>query len=184
VDQTPKTPTSGWRFSLRELLLLMLTLAAFIGWAAVLYRSARLKPTKFFTENESWQSDVAAVLDELGEPQFSGAAGTMMHSEGTAATQRTFVFRIPLAPDKIGSFLAGFQKRVRSKLSAAGCKLAGEAGGLGANQVKVMGYSKDSLFGTVQLCVGPAGSDRVTVVLTVAEQQGSSTGFGLINSGE
>jgi len=173
-----------WRFSLRELLLVMLAAAAFLGWAAVLYRSGRLKPTKFFAENETWQTEVAAVLQELGEPSFSGGAGTTMHSEGTAANQRTFVFRIALPEDKIGSFIGLFMKRARSKLAAAGCKVAGEAAGSGANHVQVIGYVNDAISGTIQICVGKAGNDRATAVLTMTEQQGSSTGFGLINQGE
>jgi hypothetical protein len=162
----------------------MLAAAAFIGWAAVIYRSQHLKASSFFEENDSWQSDVAAVLQELGEPSFAGEAGTTMHSEGTAANQRTFVFRLPLPDDKSGSFLSLFVKRVRGKLTAAGCQVAGEAAGSGANQAKVIGYRKGPISGTIQLCVGQAGKDRVTVVLTMTEQQGSSTGFGLIHQGE
>jgi hypothetical protein len=183
MEQMPKTGRYALRFSLRELLLLMLAAAAFIAWAALAYRSGRLKPTKFFTENETWETEVAAVLQELGEPSFSGAAGTTMHSEGTAANQRTFVFRIPLPEAKIDGFIGLFVKRVRSKLTAAGCKLAGGAAGSGANHVNVLGYHTNAVSGTIQVCVGEAGSDRVTVVLTMTEQQGSSTGFGLINQG-
>jgi hypothetical protein len=91
---------SVWRFSLRELLLLMLAAGAVIGWATVLYRSLQLKPTPFFEKNESWRNDVLQIFQDLGEPSIQNVPGTMMHSEGPGSVQRTIVFRIPLPPAK------------------------------------------------------------------------------------
>jgi hypothetical protein len=69
-------------------------------------------------------------------------------------------------------------------LTAAGCQIAGEAAGSGVNQAKVIGYRKDPISGTIQVCIGEAGKGRVIVILTMTEQQGSSTGFGLIHQGD
>src|SRR5205823_6614313 len=133
MEEVQTARRSGWRFSLRELLLFMLAAAAFIGWGTLMYRSGRLKPTPFFEENENWRQDVIAIYQELGEPPFNGAAGTIMHSEGSSFVQRTMVFRIPLAPEKQGAFLIALKKRVLEKLAKAGCKSAGGASGSGAN---------------------------------------------------
>src|SRR5438067_13205881 len=106
MDQTLPSRKAFWRFSLRELMLLMLTAGALIGWATVLYRSQRLKPTPFFANNESWRNDVLQIFQDLGEPPFKDAPGTMMHSEGSGSVQRTVVFRIPLPPAKKSEFLS------------------------------------------------------------------------------
>jgi hypothetical protein len=162
----------------------MVAAAALIGWATVVYRSQRLRPSRFFQENENWQAEVAAVFQELGEPAFTGAAGTVMHSEGTAANQRTFVAHLPLPHDKIGSFLALFVKQIRTRVTAAGCKTAGEAAGIGAGHAQVIGYTSGPVSGIVQVYVSEAGPDRATVILNMQEQRGESADFGIIIRGE
>jgi hypothetical protein len=181
MDSAPICRHSFWRFSLRELLLLMLAAAAFMGWGTLLYRSQRLKPSSFFTENETWQQEITAIYQELNEPPFTRAAGTMMHSQGATAAQRTMIFQIPLPAEKQGSFLTALEKRVREKLTKAGCKSSGGASGSGSNDVTILGYQHGPISGTVQICIGPAGDDRVSVVLTMLEQQGQNNGFGLEN---
>jgi hypothetical protein len=182
MNGTSQLRRSIWRFSLRELLLLMFAAAALIGWGTLLYRSQQLSPTRFFTDNESWQQDVIAVYQELGEPPFTSNAGSIMHSEGTSAVQRTIVYRIPLSLEKQRAFLMAFQKRVREKLSKAGCTLAGESSGSGANDVVVIGYQRGPVAGSFQICVGEAGDNRVGVVVTMQEERGGIQGFGLQNS--
>src|SRR5262245_30069189 len=102
MDQARLARKSFWRFSLRELLLLMLAAGAVIGWATVLYRSQQLKPTPFFENNENWGNDVLQIFQNLGEPPFQNVPGTVMHSEGPGSVQRTYVFRLPLPPAKKG----------------------------------------------------------------------------------
>jgi len=179
MNQARPARKSMWRFSLRELLLVMLAAAALIGWAMVLYRSRELKPTPFFIKNENWRQDVIEVFQELGEPPFNSAAGTTMHSEGSSAVQRTMVFRLPLSPDKQSEFLTAFQKRVREKLSREGCKPAGEASGSGAHEAVVIGYLKGHVCGTVMICIGKAGERETDVIVTMQEERGSGESFGL-----
>ena len=98
MNQQPSIRRSFWRFSLCELMLLMLAAGAMIGWATVLYRSQRLKPTPFFVNNENWRNDVVQIFQDLGEPPFKDVPGTIMHSDGPGSVQRTMVFRVPLPP--------------------------------------------------------------------------------------
>src|SRR3954471_15626576 len=155
MDQPLPKRTSFWRFSLRELMLLMLAAGAMIGWATVLYRSQQLKPTPFFVNNENWRNDVLQIIQDLGEPPFKDAPGTIMHSEGAGSVQRTFVFRIPLPSAKRGEFFSALKARVREKMKKEGCSNTGESGSgssLG-NDVSVLGYSRGMVSGTAQICV-------------------------------
>ena len=181
MDQPLLQRKAFWRFSLRELMLLMLTAGALIGWATVLYRSQRLKPTPFFANNENWQNDVLQIFQELGEPPFKDAPGTIMHSEGSGSVQRTFVFRIPLPTAKKSEFLSALKARARAKMKKEGCSNMGESASTSKdNQVCVLGYSRGMVTGTVQICVMAAG-DETAVTMTMQEVQGMANGFGLRN---
>jgi hypothetical protein len=183
MDQPLPKRTSFWRFSLRELMLLMLAAGAMIGWATVLYRSQQLKPTPFFENNESWQNDVLLIFQELGEPPFKDVPGTIMHSEGPGSVQRTLVFRIPLPPAKKDPFLRALVTKVREKMKKEGCSHSGESSSSSGNvnDVHVLGYSRGIVSGTVQICVMEAGDSETAVTMTMQEVQGMGHGFGLEN---
>jgi hypothetical protein len=182
MEQQRRARWAWWRFSLRELMLLMLAAGAIVGWATVLYRSQRLKPTTFFVNNENWRSDVLLIFQDLGEPPFTNVPGTIMHSEGPGSVQRTFVFRIPLPPARKSEFLKALVAKARDKISKEGCSYAGESSSSSGknNEVQVLGYAKGIVSGTLQICVMEAG-DETAVTMTMQEVQGMGHGFGLQN---
>jgi hypothetical protein len=181
MEQTSAARPSIWRFSLRELLLVMLAAGAMLGWGVTLIPHLWFfKSSPFFAGNESWHAEVASIYEELGEPPFTGAAGTMMHCETSSSAQRTFIFQLPLSAGKQQAFLSALKNRVREKVRQAGCKWAGEAGGSGANAVdSVLGYTYGAVSGTFQICVLDAGNERAMVVVTMQEERGVSNGFGV-----
>jgi hypothetical protein len=185
MNDKPAVRQSAWRFSLRELLLLMLAAAAFIGWGTLLYRSARLRPTPFFTNYESWRQDMLAIYEELGETPFTGASPTMMHSEAASAVQRTIVFRVPLSPQKKSRLLQALVAKVRERFKKDGCRNTGQSGGSSSNAaVSVLGYEHERNSGTVQICVMDAGDEHVVVIVTMQETSTSDRrSFGLQTGG-
>ena len=158
-----------------------LAAGAFLGWGTLLVRHFWFfKPTPFFISNENLQQDVIAIFHELGEPAFTDAPGTTMRSEGSSAVQRTMVFRIPLPPEQRAAFLRAMQKRVREKLSQAGCHARGEASGSGTiGSDAVLGYTFGTVSGTFQICVMDADDQHAAVVVTTEEQRGRGLDLGL-----
>src|SRR5262245_51574636 len=106
MERARQTRGRWWRFTLRELLLLMLAVAAFLGWGGLLYQQFRtFEPTPFFTNNESWARDIREICEELGETGVKQASGSSTKSVGTLAVSRTTVCTIPLPPAKRTQFL-------------------------------------------------------------------------------
>jgi hypothetical protein len=172
---------SSWRFSLRELLLLMLGVAAFLGWGTLLYQSRRLKPTPFFASHPTWQQQVVEIFQDLGEPAFVEAPGTMTYSEGPSSVQRTMVFKIPLAASQKEAFLRALVAKVREAMKRDGCQNTGESGSTMSNVVSVLDYVRGPVSGSVQICVMEAGIDHLGVVMTMQEERGYRGQHGLEN---
>jgi len=123
------------------------------------------------------------IFQDLGEPPFKDAPGTIMHSEGPGSAQRTMVFRLPLPPKKRGAFLKALVASARDKMKKEGCRNTGESGSTSAlgNDVSVLGYSRGMVSGTVQICVMEAGDGETAVTMTMQEVQGLCHGYGLQN---
>ena len=172
---------SAWRFTFRELILLMLAAAAFLGWGTLLVqRFQRFEPTPFFSYNESWIFDVRRAYEEVGETDFEDLAGSMMNSAGSAVAERTMVFRLSLPPEKKHNFLAALQKKVQERLAARSCQIVGTAAGSGNSDVAILGYRRGPIHGTFQICLMRAGKDEVVMTITMQESRGTPTGFGVM----
>ncbi|HMC12597.1 MAG TPA: hypothetical protein VKH44_14960, partial [Pirellulaceae bacterium] len=155
-------------------LLVMLAIAAFLGWGTMAYRHRRFEPTPFYSNNETWQPDVRAIYEELGEPGFDEAAGSVTYSGGASAVRRSFYFRIPLSPSNRQPFLDAFENRVREKMKAEGCRIEGAAGGAGSSGVRIVSYQWGSVRGIFEICVMDAGGEgKVGVIVTMLEQEGA-----------
>jgi hypothetical protein len=169
----PKQQQTWWRFSLRELLLFMLAAAAFLGWGGLLYEQFRtFGPTPFFENNETWQQDVRAIYEELGEAGAGQASGSSTKTQGTSAVSRTMVYRMPLAPAKRTLFLDAFEARVRTKLAAEGCRIGGGGSGNGRNENRILMYDRGPVGGVFEIWVTDVGNGEMGVMVEMREARG------------
>src|SRR5262245_650423 len=143
MDQTPSRWRSFWRFSLRELLLLTLVVAAFLGWGTTFYHYyfGRYEPSSFFEGDEplpqyvsGFVREIKEVCEEVGEPAPERVVQTITNNGGTWAAQRTMYFRFPLPTAKRKAFMDAFLVRVQKRLQATGCTGGGGAHGFGINE--------------------------------------------------
>jgi hypothetical protein len=172
MDQPSSVRRSMWRFSLRELLLLMLAIAAFLGWGASLYQHfRRFEATPFYLNNETWQQDVGAVFQELGESGLNEAQGFSIRRNGASSESRTMVFRVPLSDAKRGEFLDAFEKRVEGKLTAAGCNITGGSQGSGKG-MRGFVYERGPVDGTFEIWMRDVGDGKVDLTVEMHEQRG------------
>jgi hypothetical protein len=167
------------RFSLRELLLMMLAVAGFLGWGALLYESyQRFEPTPFYLENMDWREEIAAALKEVGEesPPSSGFASTQIW--GRSADHCTMGYRFRLDSAKSGAFFQALRSRIRGRMTAAGCVLGGSAeSNSGANQTMAITYRAGSSAGSVGVCFFPSDGSHARLVITMQEQRAGGGGL-------
>jgi hypothetical protein len=172
-DKRPAARRSWWRFSLRELLLVMLVVAGFLGWAVLLFESYRpFSPTQFYRESNDWREDIAAALQEIGEqpPRSSGFAATQ--TRGRWADQHTVAHRFRLPSEQSGAFFRAFRSRIRNRLTAAGCTLGSSAeSNSGVSQAMAITYRLESIAGSINVCFFPSDGSHARLVISHHEQR-------------
>jgi len=180
MNDTLMPQRSLWRFSLRELLLLMLAAAAFVAWGILLYeRSQRFHPSSLFEFAPYWREDIQIALSEIGENRSSTLPFAVTSADGPSA-HRSESYSFPLAVASSDAFLKAFRSRMRQRLASAGYKILGEAAGnAGASQVTVMSYRLGARVGAVHICKLKNGNDQESVVITMHEEGAWRGSFGV-----
>src|SRR5262245_15430722 len=114
MDQAPEPRFRWWRFSLRELLLVMVATGAFSGWGVLLYeRFQRFEPTAFYLERIEWQHEsIAPALRDVGEEATVHLACTSTQTLGPSAAQSTTAYRIRLSAANNGAFIQALEARI------------------------------------------------------------------------
>ena len=185
MNQARELRRRWWRFSLRELLLVMLAVAGFLGWGALLYESyQRFEPTPFYLESMDWREAVAAALEEVGEksPPSSDFASTQIW--GRSADQCTMAYRFRLDSAKNVAFYQALRSRIRGRMTAAGCVLGGSAeSNSGASQAMAVTYRLGSNAGAVNVSYFPSDGSHARVVISMHEQRGGRGGLSAGASG-
>jgi hypothetical protein len=183
ADKRPATRRSRWRFSLRELLLAMLAVAAFLGWGGLLYQQFQFfEPTAFFTGCPDLRAEVIAALQHAGVDNPRILPNPITHSEGRSAAHRTIVYYLPLSDSNRTAFAQNFQKQLRDRLSENGCKMQGNSSGnSNANEAFIFGYRCGSIDGGIDVCLLKADEEHVRMIVTMEEERAwrEGRGFGL-----
>jgi hypothetical protein len=168
MDQpTPPRP-SFWRFSLRELLLLVLVVGAFLGWGVSIFRRYRpLSPTPF--ANELFlEADIGAVRQQIGETS-DPSTGMMSDGSGTNGRryQKDMVYTFALTPANAQPFLSALRDRLKDQLQARGCR-EGASGYYGTSFR--IDYEYGSTEGTLRAYLN-AGDERAQMFVFLHEQR-------------
>jgi hypothetical protein len=172
MEQTSAARRSLWRFSLRELLLVMLAAGAFIGWGVLLHeRSQRFQPSTFYDESPFWRGEVAAAREDAGESGSLAIPFAVTHADGPSA-HHSESYVIPLDVANHDAFLNAFRSRVRKRLTEAGCKVHGGAESSGESQVAfIYTYRLDARAGAVHVCAFKNSDSLARVVVTMHEER-------------
>ncbi|HEY2414169.1 MAG TPA: hypothetical protein VGI40_18135 [Pirellulaceae bacterium] len=172
MDQTLQLRPSIWRFSLRELLLVTLAVAAFLGWGSLLYQQYHaFVPTSFFVDNSDWSDDIVAILNALGLPEARINAKAESYGNGPSAAHRTIEQKLPLTKANCAAFLDEFQQRVLEKLSADNCRVRQTVGGGGSSDVRTVGYLRGPVAGAIHIFLSAAGDDQARLVIAMHEER-------------
>jgi hypothetical protein len=181
MDQAAQSRRIWWRFSLRELLLVMLTVGAVLGWASLLYQQYNeFEPTDFFIDNSNWSDEVSEVLSALEMAKPGYGARTESYGNGPSACHRIIHHKLPLPNGsprfsnvKRLAFLDAFQQQVQDKLAKGNCTVKQSVGGsIGDGDARVLGYRRGAVAGTVHIWIYASGENEARLIITMHEEQG------------
>jgi hypothetical protein len=172
----------GWRFTLRDLFLAVLTVAVLVGWGVNIYRDANRSRTAFF-DSINWNDDVHNAVKDLGGSQ-------MPHQEekfwqfGNGDGYRFEEYRLALAETQHDQFMDALKLRVRDRIVAGNCIDDFATVGLKQNydgQWFISGYHRGSSSGRVLVNLLRQTKDEVLLFILVYEgrkprgEQGNQT---------
>jgi hypothetical protein len=172
MDQASPPRRSSWRFSLRELLLLMLVIAAFLGWGRVVYQQ-RAKPFSAtpFLRQLNLHRDMMTIREGLEDNDFiwqpgSGSGGSS-NGEGT---ERSYHYSFALKPANRNALMTRLKQRLHNTLIASDCECYDVDGSAGTNPTYNLRYQRDNVRGSVRAFLFDEG-EKVRLFVFVEEHR-------------
>jgi hypothetical protein len=163
----PQPSTFSWRFTLRELFLAILAIAAFLGWGLSIYRDAYQQRTPFF---DNWDAEVKEAIDNFGEPQFPlEEEGFGQLGKGSGYYYEQYKFK--LAASQTNAFMDAYQKRIRDRMTTYQCAVDDENKGFdhGGGQWFWIGYHRNALAGSARVSIAPLPMDEARLSILIYE---------------
>jgi hypothetical protein len=172
MDQPSPPRRSFWRFSLRELLLLMLAIAAFLGWGRAIYQRYKpFVPTPFFSKLDL-NGDIMLIRQQLGEPPASWVSSSASGSGGPSGYERDYRFGFPLTAGYADAFLSKLRQRLSDQLGTHHCQIHGATrGSTGDIKECRLTYSRNAVEGSVRAVVILSGDEARLLVLVQERRQ-------------
>jgi len=164
---SPHASILSWRFTLRELFLAILAIAAFLGWGLSLYRDAYQQRSPFF---DTFEFDVLETLQDVNQPQFPLQEQSFgQRGKGSGYHFEQFCFK--LAPSQTGPFMDNYRKRICEQMTKQGCTVDDDHQGFEHHNVQwfAIGYHHRSLAGSVRVTIAPSPNDEAQLSILIYE---------------
>lgn len=173
MDQPSPPRRSFWRFSLRELLLLMLAIGAFLGWGRATYQRYKpFVPTPFFTKLDL-NGDIILIRQQLGEPTARWSSSSGSGQGNPSRYERDYRFGFPLPAAKANAFIDKLRQRIVDQLDAHDCRVQGRGGGTTSGMEEFhLRYTRDVVEGSLRVILIPSG-DEARLLVFVEERRKS-----------
>jgi hypothetical protein len=171
MDNVPPPRRSFWRFSLRELLLLMLAIAAFLGWGRAIYQRYKPFVPTPFASRLALDGDIVLIRKELGEPRASRFNSGRSVRNGAGRYECDYRFGFPLKRVKAANFFEKLRQRLWDQLDANGCTIqgSGRCSSRDLEEVRLR-YVRADVEGSIRVIV-IAHEDEVRLVVFVEEER-------------
>jgi hypothetical protein len=175
MDQASPPRRSSWRFSLRELLLVMLVIGAFLGWGQSLYRRYQgITPTPmagYFAED--FGKDVAAALTRQGATVPDYSLGIGAGSTGPTSRHSELIAELVLPNGQTAAFVDALFQRVRSRITQLGCQESRIAHRASSDPDEGFNlhYRRDTTAGSIQVYVVRLDADRARLIVVLDEHR-------------
>jgi hypothetical protein len=163
------TAHPGWRFSIRELLLLTAAVAAFLAWAGLLFQRSRPFARTTIPDKVCSHEVMRTICKSIGHDPNSHSTGGG-GSSNTHAVNRSYDCQIDLPAELRDRFMVAYQQHVRAVLDADADRVAGAGTSRDGNGLRGFSfeYEKGATHGTVIVRCAP-GENELSLFVFVHE---------------
>jgi hypothetical protein len=172
MDAQQQPRRSAWRFSLRELLLLMTTVAAVLALARVYYRrSEPFVPTKF--SEQFWKpGQIALAMQRAGVSRplsLQGSGGPHSHTESCSGSAH---YVLEADDQELQNLIAELLREAERQIQKEEGRFIGQGSdaGLGHKGVSLE-YRVDQTFGHIYIAGDPISNQKARLFIFIHEHR-------------
>ena len=161
---------SRWRFSLRELLLVVVAVAAVLGWLRATFWREPFRSTPLATTLDLGKEiDDARV--ESGETTWSGLTGGASDRGNAQTVEKSLHFRFPLAAKHLDPFAERLTHRLKNRIGESGCEVHSVSVSSSGDDLHEVhyGYRQGATVGSVRIVVLHDGDQQGRVLFYLHE---------------
>ena len=139
----PPARRPGWRFSIRELLLLTTAAAALVALGIEYYRESRSYQSSLWIETYGQSQHLRAIAASAGYPQMQVNGGGGSSGSGLARFQ-TFRYHLTIPKPMRGNFMESLRQDAHSRIGKERGSVSGGSTGGNQGDLQCFGLSFES----------------------------------------